>query len=705
MVIVNCVGKCGVMMGMVRNLLSRRIAFHAMVLLGMIIVIFLHCSFEKPQAPQWDLPIQLPLFEKKYSVQELIQNSPHLFVADEGLLGLQLTGRIDTTWVSDRLALDDFTRNFSLGLAASAMNSTGQVSESFTADDIWPDLLQSDAQQMVLPAMTEIRIQGQNSDERDFRSLSLKSGQAILTIENQLPIAFTPITIRLLAHIDGPVLLTFDFPDGIANGQILQKSLDLVELSIPENFAWEVLTSTPGSNGQAVLIKKSQLIKLNLQFKDLIIDQVVAKFKPISITQTEKMTLPADISIDQARFGSGFILLTCTNETELDITLNAEFSEIQTPSRQPLTIQINVRGNSNSHRVIDLKGCTLDLSLPTAGQAQSLAIQVLGNTKDTGENYVTLASQDLIGLEMRMENIYFDQITGRLEQRQFQLPEMSQTIKIPTGLQALSFSGGKLVLNLFSTIDMPIRLQGQVIAKNSDRQTRTLDFEVSQLNKNTGTRIIYTEKNSAILDLLNLLPTSITTTGVSYIGDGTTIGTIFSTDFVCGDYRFESPAILSWNDSEVNLDTTVISITPEDGSQGSTTSTTIDGDLTRRLQKCSLDLTVRHSLPVATQWQMKLSSRMSSLMDQPELTIGPLKLSAPVIDNTGRAQTPVSSTFQIELKNQDLALLKNASDSVKSVYILTQVFLAKSDGAVQFYASDTLSARGKAELSIWIDDK
>lgn len=693
------------MMGMMDNYFIRRPALSGLAWLVLLIAIFLQCSFEKPQVPQWDLPIQLPLFEKKYSLQELSQKTPNLFITDQGLLGLQISGPIDTNRVGNRLAMENFNRSFNLGLGAVEINSTGRVAQSFATDEIWPGLLATEAQQLVLPAMAEIRINGQNTEEQDFLSLSLKSGQASLTIDNQFPIAFKPITIRLLAQVGGAVLMTFELPNGIASGQIVQKSLDLSNLVIPEKIAWEVLTSTPGSNGQAIWLKKSQTIKLSLEFKNLIIEKMVAKFKPVSITQTETITLPADIAIDQGRFGAGYIILTGTNNSELDATLNAEFADIQTPAQQPLRMQLGVRSNSNANRVIDLKGCAVDLNLPMPGLAQSLAIRVQGSTQGTGENYATLESQDLISLDLRVENVYFDQITGRLAERQFQLPPVTRSVQIPTGLEAVAFSQGKLVLELFSTIDMPIRLQGQVTAQNAARQSRSLPYEVNNLSKNVATQVVYTEDNSPILDLLNLLPSSLTTSGVSYVGDGSTIGTITGTDFVCGRYRFESPAILAWNDSEVKIDTTMIYITPEDGTDSNPADTRIDGDLTRRLQKCSLDLTVRHSLPIAMKWQMKFSRHLSHLVDRPDLTIGPLILKAPVMDHSGRSLNPVATKFQIALTDPDLALFKNPSDTVKTLYVLTQAFFAKSNGPVQFYASDSLSAHGQATLSILIDDK
>lgn len=693
------------MMGIIRNLFQKQTGIRGKAWLYFLTMIQLQCSFEKPQIPQWDLPIQVPLFEKTYSVQELSQKSPNLFVDDQGLLGLQFSGQIDTTWVSNRLALESVDRTFNLRLGASEIDSVDSFSQSFLADDIWPGLLQSDEQELVLPPQAEILIRGTDMVERDFLTLALQSGQAQLTIENQLPIAFQTITIRLLARSSGAVILAFDFPDGIAGGQMLQKTLNLVDLLIPEEITWEVITGTPGSNGQTVRLKKSQCIKLTMELKKLVIDKIVAKFKPVSISQIETLTLPDDLTIDQARFGSGRVIVTGTNDSELDVSILAEFVEIHTQAQHPLQFQFSVLANSNSNRVIDLKGCTADLNLPMSGNSQRLSIRLHGSTYDTGEKYVTLEHQDLIRLEMRMEDLYFDRIQGCLAERQFSLPEATRSIQIPAGLEGISFTRGKLVLDLFSTIDMPIRIQGQVTAKNAARQISTLPYEVLNLTKNVTTQVIYTEKNSPILDLLNLLPNSLTNTGFAYVGDGITPGHISSTDFVCGDYRFESPAILSWNDSDVKIDTTVVYISPEDGSQDQNSGKHINGDLTRRLQRCSLDFTLRHSLPVAMQLLVKFSTQISHLVDQPELVIGPLELPAPMIENSGKPQSPMTNSFRMTLSEQELAIFKNSSDSLKTLYILSQALFAKSHGPVQFYASDSLCIRGQAELAILIDGK
>jgi hypothetical protein len=72
------------------------------------------CSIEKPKAPRWDLPINIPLTDSTFTLQKLVQNIDDVVVSDYGLLGIKLNGRVDTTRVGPYLTLEDVFYSFAI---------------------------------------------------------------------------------------------------------------------------------------------------------------------------------------------------------------------------------------------------------------------------------------------------------------------------------------------------------------------------------------------------------------------------------------------------------------------------------------------------------------------------------------------------------------------------------------------------------------
>lgn len=84
------------------------------ILIVLVGGILFACSVEKPKAPRWDVPINIPLADSIYTLQTLIGNIDDIVVSDYGLLGIKLNGKVDTTRVGPYLTLEDIYYSFDM---------------------------------------------------------------------------------------------------------------------------------------------------------------------------------------------------------------------------------------------------------------------------------------------------------------------------------------------------------------------------------------------------------------------------------------------------------------------------------------------------------------------------------------------------------------------------------------------------------------
>ena len=81
-----------------------------------VLSLALSCSFEKPQAPSWDVDINIPLTNRTITMNEIVEDHSHIFARNDGLLGLSIIGEMDTTRIGDYLDVPTFVHDAQLNV-------------------------------------------------------------------------------------------------------------------------------------------------------------------------------------------------------------------------------------------------------------------------------------------------------------------------------------------------------------------------------------------------------------------------------------------------------------------------------------------------------------------------------------------------------------------------------------------------------------
>ena len=82
-----------------------------LIVLALLTLIYA-CSLQNPKAPQWDLPLNIPLVDSTFTLQELVKNTDDIQVLENGLVGFHYEGDFDTTKVGEQLTLPDVAHSY-----------------------------------------------------------------------------------------------------------------------------------------------------------------------------------------------------------------------------------------------------------------------------------------------------------------------------------------------------------------------------------------------------------------------------------------------------------------------------------------------------------------------------------------------------------------------------------------------------------------
>ena len=87
------------------------------------------CSFEKPASPQWDIDLNLPLINKTYTIEELVEDTDEIVTDSLGNLSFSYEADIDTFSAAGQLSVEGVSEGFSqsLGVGEKPVEAIGQV--------------------------------------------------------------------------------------------------------------------------------------------------------------------------------------------------------------------------------------------------------------------------------------------------------------------------------------------------------------------------------------------------------------------------------------------------------------------------------------------------------------------------------------------------------------------------------------------------
>lgn len=679
----------------------KMIKFPANFLFLLIFGAFIFCTIEEPQAPDWEVPLTIPITNTTYTAAQLADDFSELKILDDNALGFSLIDQIDTVFINDLAIANQKSFSSSVEVGNFTLNIDETVRDStINLGLIWPPAQQNTGAVIPIPAFSfnQMTIDELTFDE--FEYIDIVSGVATISITNRFPFPLGPLNV-IIRDSNQNLIAQIYFADIIESGNTASQIVDLAGMQISNELEAEISGQSVGTNGENVLIDPDDDILFQVEFGELTISRARAIIKPIDIYTSETIELLEDYYIASAIVKSGELHITLKNNIPLAISLSLEFPEITTHLGTNLQKSYEIPSGSEVNSNLDLSG--FRITLPQ--QSREFTVLVNAHFENDGSAFTEISHQDHIEYSFQINNFSVRYFRGIVAPTTLEIPSTTTQVDLPSDLDRLQFQNARLTLNFHNRIDFPLNLSIDLKGSNTNGNAVSMpvnvSLEPSGRNTENVTTITLDKNNSAILDFINNLPTRIEITGTAEFGDGIRIGTVSSSDYIFVDYQIEAPFNVSFEEQTIYPDTSEVIILPKNfPSDDFDGKSTIDGELTKNIQRGEIQLTVHNHFPIGTRLKINVSETVTSLNTAPPLVLGPFDISKGQLDETGQVKAASTTIHQITLSAEQMLLFKNTTESPKSLYFQPEIILPATQHPVLLKANDFITIISVAKFNL-----
>jgi len=675
-----------------------------------LFLILFRCSIQKPEAPQFQVPVNLVLIDTTYSIEELSSESDNLSINESSVLEIGYRGEIDTIKVEDELSLDSqyFHSQYEIGDLELIINKSYRDS-SLNFTNLLPGIDQYHNTSQVIAPFSFSYIQSDSIRLEDVRYATISSGTAVVTIENYLPVPINPPLIAEIYNKNQELIRRIEFTETIpANNGKVAKTVDLANTRFSSPLYLFLSGQSSGSGGNYVNINiQEDYVVIDIFVETITASEVTAQMDPVLITSNKEINLTDKINIQEAEIFSGNLDLHLKNDIPLGVNGTITFEDIfdQTGASLKLDVSLGVANPSSEwKKTIQLNGYIIKPLLVAGGQLQTTKVNVKIQTEDTGSEVVKVKSNDSIVMEVSLTDIKFLYVTGMLERTELAIPPYSTEVDLPEGVDNLQFNKARLNLDIYNRINFPVEVD--VNLKGISKSNQVVNLSIQEIlpprgfNAEAILKIQLNESNSNILPFINNLPTKIEITGNSVVGGDNNIFTIHRDDYVRAIYDISAPLQMIFEDKIIKLDTTELSILPENY-EDDVDGNSVEASIMDHLVSATMKVAVANHLPLGMKIQLVISEDLATLFSNPDLLIGPIEIPAGVTDGNGDVIAENTKSNDISLSDADLNIFKNNTATPKTIYIGTEIYLDGSDGKlVSVYNSDYLMLNATINLTV-----
>ena len=407
------------------------------------LLVFISCSLE-PDTEK--LPIIQPSLGFSVYQKSITLNDVDILTGDssitkesygsgDSIFVFNKTVKIDKQEVGDKLSIDDINKQFSQSVDNVTIEDT-EVEETIGFDPVGIDPIENIVQSEVgiisldnidpqttasylfssiypsvndIPDGSSVDIPSfdlepvtNNFSFNDFSEAVFSSGSLSLTIVNDLVIPLGDVDVKL-KNSDGSEIsgAATTIAGPISSGSQATGDLDLSGVTLPGSVVVEVTGSSPGEN--SVLINDSTKVSsfsVEISGSSLEVTSATAKIPTQTISESGSIDLAADSNkVVLATISGGNLVIEIDNYMAVTSEMSLSIPSLKTPNGNNFQTTINIAGNTVD--IIDQTNIS-DYSLMMAIDDQSVYYNYTVLTMDTGDNLVTITSNDSIVVSIKL---------------------------------------------------------------------------------------------------------------------------------------------------------------------------------------------------------------------------------------------------------------------------------------------------------------
>ncbi len=660
--------------------------FGSRVLLGItIIAVFLtiaQCTIEKPESPEWTTRMTVPIVNRTYDMEELVNkiDQEGVGIDQQGNITFTISEALDTVRLdADVLATDDLTYAVTevLGVVSIDPPIIDPVSVSLSAITGLATGLPGDSANVNSMGFDVYNTLNQIEE---ISQATIASGDVIAIVDNNLGVVLDTVILEIYDVTNAVTVVTDTFPAAIAAGQVDSLVISLAGKTLSNALRVNVHCFTPGGT---ITSFSTRYLSTELVIPSgLTVSSAVAQIPAIDLAFSEQVQLSEAERIDTATLSTGQLTLTISNATNLSANLNVSIPDLVTEGSS-LTIDTTVPPQGQVQIVRDLAGSQLvpgGSSLP-----QLVDINVTVDIPGSGGQQVAVDQADSLCVQAELTSLTFGSVTGVFSSTEATFDAESFNIDIPTGFDSLELVSAVLTLDIENGTGLPGYLDIQLVGNNGKSLALTGDIEAGSSSQPVTTTIT----NSNIADFISPLPSNVEAGGTVTFGDGVTQATVTVDDFVFTRVGIVAPMEMIIHESLIETDIQREEIDQED----------IDA-VTEHVIEAGFIYNIVNHLPLGASVEIFLGPDSATLYTNPGLTIGPMSIDAAPVSGAGLVIDTASTGYQeIMLSGADIQILRN-----DTLYIGQELILQGTDGqSVRLIQSDYITVTGRFEVEYRFD--
>ncbi|MBD3224482.1 MAG: hypothetical protein GF313_07120, partial [Caldithrix sp.] len=383
------------------------------------------CTLNEPHLPSWDTKWTFFLPVQDYELSEIIKEDS-LLTADttaNGIPIISINSSDSTDW--ERIASNDMTIDpdddrFVEKVGEISLGDPEEIkSPELNLDELLPPVLLNSGDTLPpydpLTAHPEVK----NVEFERYKSVHVKKGLLWLTFYNETFLKIrSGMTIKV--YNDGPSLELIDelvFTESIDPSETVKSTtIDLANQTLSNQFVLEYSIPIAGSDTSKVLTEedKSGSTYSILHLDTLTVDQAQAKIPSQSFDRSKQIDLQNQKhQLKHAVIDRGSITFIVDNHLPIDSDIKLTlYNFLENGSYK--TINLRLMGDENRVKTIDLSDMEIINYKDPDAIIDSLGFNVEA-TVDSTTDYVTINADDSVAVDIQIDSLYFESITGILD--------------------------------------------------------------------------------------------------------------------------------------------------------------------------------------------------------------------------------------------------------------------------------------------------
>jgi len=626
---------------------------------------------KKPNSPNWDVDLNMPLLDTTYYVQDFLEDGPFSVNPGDSVLILDLSFDLDTMRIEENLDLEDWDttiahtigtfkltdrKTFGTGLALPDLGVPAWMAESLAVND------------SIYTPVPPIYDQSKELSDsvENLRKAYVIRGVMDLRLENEFPFELNPFIITVYNVLDDTVELK-SVETVLPPDTTVVIDFDTSDIHLGNTFIFLLQYGTPGSS-QPVWIKEGDSVRINIGIDTVEVESAVAYIDELQISDSTELFPEIELAeIDTAIFASGTIDFDVVNSSEVRGLLNIVIPELELDTALPIE---GAQGSPwNGDFSIPLSGRTL---CPGQGNRLSVIYNV-----DLTPDWYTLSAEDGFSIEAGLKGIQIAHLRGTIDSLIIDIPEIDTSVDIPEGFQNISFQ--EVFLSPFVANSMGFEANALfhvTVIKGNEIRSDTFHLHIPAAS---GNEPALWDTLLEISDLLEISPERILAGGSVLISGQ---GTVDRDDFV-------------WTKVELNAPLTV-SISPDTITTNvSVDSSVIDSSLGETVKSGALFLMLRNRLPLGLKLKLHVEEeeRGDSLLRVIEIPAAP-------VSEAGWSERDTAFNIELSLSEKEIEIFTR-----KPRKSWAEIIFPGTNGIpVTLRASDYIDIRGFARFRVRIEE-